>query len=80
MQTTTNGPPQGIPYMLDQGPGHHPWIVLQASDSGPAQPGHEQLVLFYFTHDGKKTYMQMAEITLDDDGKLVCDRNKFFEN
>ena len=57
---------------LDQGFGHHPWIVLQSSGSGPVE-----LVLFYFTHDGQKTYMQMAEITIDDKGKLVCDRNKY---
>lgn len=63
---------------LDRGPGHHPWIVLQDPASGPAEPGNEQLVLFYFTHDGNKTYMQMAEITLGDDGKLVCDRNKYY--
>jgi hypothetical protein len=63
---------------LDQGFGHHPWIVLQSADSSPAQPANEQLVLFYFTHDGQKTYMQMAEITLSDDGKLVCDRNRYF--
>ena len=62
---------------LDQGAGHHPWIVLQYPASGPAQPGKEQLVLFYFTHDRKETYMQMAEITLGDDGKLVCDRNEY---
>lgn len=62
---------------LDQGPGHHPWIVLQPAASDPAQPGDEQLVLFYFTHDGRKTYMQMAEITLGEDGRLRCDRNQY---
>jgi hypothetical protein len=61
---------------LDRGTGHHPWIVLQDPPSGPAEPGNEQLVLFYFTHDGNKTFMQMAELTLSEDGKLVCDRNK----
>ncbi len=62
---------------LDRGTGNHPWIVLQDPASGKATPDNEQLVLFYFTHDGNKTYMQMAEITLGDDGKLVCDRNKY---
>lgn len=50
--------------------GHHPWIVMQG------QPGDEQLLLFYFTHDGKSTVMQVAEIEMGDDGTLVCDRNR----
>jgi hypothetical protein len=62
---------------LDQGVGHHPWILLQAPASGQYEPGQEQLVLFYFTHRGRETFIQMAEITLGDDGKLVCDRNKY---
>ena len=62
---------------LDRGTGHHPWIVLQSPATGPATPDNEQLVLFYFTHSGNKSYMQMAEITLGADGKLVCDRNKY---
>jgi hypothetical protein len=65
---------------LDHGVGHHPWIVLQdppSGPAGPAKPDEQQLVLFYFTHNGNKTYMQMAEITLGEDGKLVCDRNKY---
>jgi hypothetical protein len=62
---------------LDQGTGHHPWIVLQQQAAGAAGPGEEQLVLFYFTHEGKKTYIQIAEITLGADGKLVCDRDKY---
>ena len=62
---------------LDRGTGHHPWIVLQSPLAGPAGPDDEQLVLFYFTHDRNKTYMQMAEITLGEDGKLQCDRNKY---
>jgi hypothetical protein len=62
---------------LDGGIGHHPWILLQSPADGPAAPGSEQLVLFYFTHEGVKSVMQMGEITLGDDGKLVCDRNKF---
>jgi hypothetical protein len=62
---------------LDRGTGHHPWIVMQSPAAGPAAGGDEQLVLFYFTHDRNKTYMQMAEITLGEDGKLQCDRNKY---
>lgn len=55
---------------LDDGVGHHPWIVMQG------QPGDEQLLLFYFTHNGKSTVMQVAEIEMGDDGTLVCDRNR----
>jgi hypothetical protein len=62
---------------LDHGVGHHPWIVLQDSQTGRAKPGEEQLLLFYFTHDSRKTYIQMSEITLGADGKLECDRNKY---
>jgi hypothetical protein len=62
---------------FDRGTGHHPWIVLQSPANGPATPDNEQLVLFYFTQFGNKSYMQMAEITLGADGKLVCDRNKY---
>lgn len=65
---------------LDHGAGHHPWIILQSPATGPAEAGHEQLVLFYFTHDGNKTLMQMAEITLGDDGRLKCDRNQYALN
>jgi predicted small secreted protein len=62
---------------LDLRVGHHPWIVLQDPASGPAMPDNKQLALFYFAGEGKESYMQMAEITLGDDGKLVCDRNKY---
>lgn len=62
---------------LDQGPGHHPWVLLQPPASGQCEPGQEQLVLFYFTHDSKKTLMQMAEITMGSDGRLLCDRNQY---
>lgn len=62
---------------LDRGTGHHPWIVLQSPATGEATPGNEQLVLFYFTQFGNTTYMQMAEITLGEDGKLACDRDKY---
>jgi len=62
---------------LDRGAGHHPWIIVQDPASGPSESGREQLVLFYFTHQGRNTYMQMAEITLGPDGKLLCDRNQY---
>jgi len=56
---------------LDDQVGHHPWIVMQGEE------GDEQLVLFYFTHDGNRTVMQMAEVSLGEDGTLVCDRNRY---
>jgi len=56
---------------VDDQVGHHPWIVMQG------EPGNEQLLLFYFTHAGKQTVMQIAEITLAADGRLSCDRNRF---
>jgi hypothetical protein len=62
---------------LDRGPGHHPWIVLQSNAPGSLREGNDQLVLFYFTHDGNRTLMQMAEITLGAEGKLACDRNQY---
>jgi hypothetical protein len=62
---------------LDKGAGHHPWIILQSPAAGSADKDDQQLVLFYFTHDGNKTYIQLAEITLGADGKLVCDRDKY---
>jgi hypothetical protein len=62
---------------LDRGVGHHPWIILQNGPDASSPPDQQQLVLFYFTHDGKKSYIQMAEITLGSDGKLNCDRNKY---
>ena len=64
---------------FDQGVGHHPWIVLQTPASGVAAKGDEQLVLFYFAHDGRRSYIQLAEIMLGEDGKLRCDRNKYAE-
>jgi hypothetical protein len=70
LNTNLLGAPDGK-RPIDNQVGHHPWIVTQGD------PGNEQLVLFYFTHQGNKTYMQMAEITLGDDGKLACDRNKY---
>jgi len=56
---------------IDNQVGHHPWIVMQG------EPGNEQLILFYFTHAGNRTVMQLAEVTLGEDGKLACDRNRY---
>ena len=54
--------------LLDQGPGHHPWLIVQPTDAG------EQLLIYYFVHDGDKTYIQLAEVKLAPDGTLTCDR------
>ncbi|HUO08378.1 MAG TPA: hypothetical protein VM008_08780 [Phycisphaerae bacterium] len=76
LEPTPPAPPGTRP--LDQGTGHHPWIILQSpNDSTPLTDDNAQLLLFYFTHNGNKTYIQLAEITLDQDGKLQCDRNKY---
>lgn len=56
----------------DNNVGHHPGIVLQG---GPNND--DQCVLFYFTHQGNQTVMQIAELELDQDGKVVCNRNKY---
>ncbi len=56
----------------DNNVGHHPGIVVQAGADG-----QEQCVLFYFTHQGNQTVMQIAELELGADGKVTCDRNKY---
>lgn len=56
---------------LDAGVGQHPWIVMQG------ETGDEQLLLFYFVHDGSRTYIQVAEVTLGADGRLTTDRNRY---
>lgn len=56
----------------DNNVGHHPGIVLQG---GPNND--DQCVLFYFTHQGNTTVMQIAELELGADGKVTCDRNKY---
>jgi len=56
----------------DNNVGHHPGIVLQG---GPNND--DQCVLFYFTHQSNQTVMQVAELELDKDGKVVCNRNKY---
>ncbi len=55
----------------DQGMGHHPGIVIQPTADG------EQCVVFYFTHQGKRTVMQVAEVEMSANGKLTCNRNKY---
>ncbi len=56
----------------DRGVGHHPGIVLQG---GPGQ--NEQCLVFYFTHQGRQTIIQLAELELASDGKVICNRNKY---
>jgi hypothetical protein len=34
-------------------------------------------LIYYFTHSGRKSYIQVAELTLNDAGKIQCDRNKY---
>jgi hypothetical protein len=51
--------------------GHHPGIVIQ----GP--PDHQQCLVYYFTEANRHAYMQIAELEMGADGKLICDRNKF---
>ena len=86
-----SGDPNALARFLREGEAlrklNHPGIVgvvaavtaaLSLADgAGPAQQGQEQLVLFYFTHNGKKTVIQVAEVTLGSDGKLRCDRNQY---
>jgi len=54
--------------------GHHPGMVLQ---KGP--DGTEQCLMFYFTHQGLQTVIQLAELELGADGKVFCNRNKYAE-
>jgi hypothetical protein len=61
---------------FDDNTGHHPWMIVQ-NPATPAAAGHEQLLLFYFVHRGNRTVIQLAEVTLGNDGKLHCDRNKY---
>ena len=51
--------------------GHHPGIVIQ----GP--PDHQQCLVYYFTESSRHAYMQIAELEMGADGKLICNRNKF---
>jgi hypothetical protein len=56
----------------DNNIGHHPGIVLQGG------PNHdEQCLVFYFTHQGNQTVIQLAELELAPDGKVICNRNKY---
>jgi len=34
-------------------------------------------ILFYFTQRGRPSVMQIAELALGSDGKVVCERNKY---
>jgi hypothetical protein len=56
----------------DNAVGHHPGIVVQE-----LRPGEEQCVIYYFTHQGLRSVIQVAELELDAEGKVVCNRNKY---
>jgi len=56
----------------DDNVGHHPDILLQE-----AADGSEQCLLFYFTHQGNQTVIQLAEIEMGSNGVPYCDRNKY---
>ncbi|HVT89255.1 MAG TPA: hypothetical protein VHD56_10415 [Tepidisphaeraceae bacterium] len=55
----------------DNNVGHHPGIVLQG------QGDSQQCLVYYFTHQGNQTVMQLAELEMGADGKPVCNRNKY---
>jgi hypothetical protein len=57
---------------LDNAIGHHPAILMQKDASQ-----NDQCLLFYFTQHGRTSVLQMAELTLGADGKVVCERNKY---
>jgi hypothetical protein len=38
---------------------------------------HDQCLLFHFTQHGRPSVMQIAELTLGADRKVVCERNKY---
>ncbi len=56
----------------DQGQGHHSGIVLQG---GPAN--NDQCLIFYFTHQGRRSVIELAELELASDGTVICNRNKY---
>jgi len=55
----------------DKGQGHHPGIIVQR---GAGE--EEQCLVFYFTHQGRRSVIQLAELELAPDGTIKCDRNK----
>lgn len=55
----------------DDNVGHHPGIVVQGTGE------NEQCILYYFTHQGSRTVMQVVELELGADGKVKVDRNKY---
>src|SRR5204863_7017744 len=56
----------------DRGQGHHPGIVVERDAHG-----EEQCLLFYFTHQGRQSLIQLAQLELAADGTVKCDRNKY---
>jgi len=57
---------------LDNNLGHHPDILLQQ-----AVDGSGQCLLFYFTHQGNQTVIQLAELEMGSNGIPYCDRDKY---
>lgn len=55
----------------DDNVGHHPGIVLQGEGAT------QRCFVYYFTHQGNQTVMQLAEMEMGPDGKPTCDRNKY---
>jgi predicted GH43/DUF377 family glycosyl hydrolase len=55
----------------DDNVGHHPGIIIQGDGA------NEQCLVYYFTHQGNQTVMQLAEMEMGADGVPVCDRNKY---
>ncbi len=52
---------------LDNAPGHHPAVITQK----------RQCVLFYFTQFGRRSYIQMAHLVINKQGKARCLRNEY---
>lgn len=69
--TTVLGASDGI-RPKDNNVGHHPGMVLQT-----AADGSEQCLMYYFTHQGNQTVIQLAELELGADGIVFCNRNKY---
>jgi len=55
----------------DNNVGHHPGMIVQGTGD------KEQCLVYYFTHQRNQTVMQLAEVEMGPDGKLVCNRNKY---
>jgi hypothetical protein len=51
----------------DQRPGAHPAVIVQG----------DKAIIYYFVDGGKKTVIQIAELELGADGKVLCNRDKY---